>query len=397
MNMNVRRRKFLKGSAATLGALVIGGAAPFYFPRNIAKAQEGDTIKIGILHSLSGTIAIIETSLHNAELLAIEEINAKGGINGKKLEMVVLDTQADPQVGIQAVNRLVSVDKVPVFVTAWSGVVKAVAPIANDNKVVELSVGASSPDVAKLGDYVYTTFPLADVDLRAVAEYAATVMGKKKAAVLFVNNETGTGSAAVYRDAFVKAKGEIVAYEAYDQKATDFTGPLLKIRAASPEIIHLQGLVSESPQVIAQARQLGISVPITSYSGIYNLKLIEQLGSAAEGVIATSLAPGVDDLPAVKDYVARWQKEVGRPPNGLPYTQYLHDTPYLIAAVFASLDKKGLAATGESFRKEMLEIRTFDLPLTGRITLLDDHTVNKPVYLVEVKGGRWTPRALVGK
>ena len=131
-----------------------------------------------------------------------------GGINGKKLEMVVLDTQADPQVGIQAVNRLISVDKMPVFITAWSGVVKAVAPIANDNKVVELSVGANAPDIAKLGDYVYTTFPLADVDIRAVADYSAKDMGKKKAAVLFINNETGIGSADVYRDTFTKAGGD---------------------------------------------------------------------------------------------------------------------------------------------------------------------------------------------
>lgn len=353
------------------------------------------TYKFGLAMPLTGGQALYGNDQVKAAQWAVDAINAKGGVNGKKLEMIVLDTQADPQVGIQAVNRLISVDKVPAFVTAWSGVVKAVAPIANDNKVVELSVGANAPDIAKLGDYVYTTFPLADVDIRAVAHYSATEMKKKKAAVLFINNETGLGSAVVYRDTFTKAGGEIVAYESYDQKATDFTGPLLKIRASNPEIIHLQGLVAESPQVIAQARQLGITVPITSYSGIYNPKLIQQLGAAAEGVIATSLAPGVDDSPAVKDYVARWQKEVGRDPNGLPYTQYLHDTPYLVAAVFASMDKKGTPVTGENFRKEMLAIKTFDLPLSGKVEFSDDHTVNKPVYLVEVKGGKWSGKAVV--
>jgi urea ABC transporter urea binding protein len=110
--MNVRRRKFLKSSAGTLGALVIGGSAPFYFPRNIVKAQEGDTIKIGILHSLSGTIAIIETSLHNAELLAIEEINAKGGVNGKKLEPVIEDPQSLVQVFAEKAKKLLLNDKV---------------------------------------------------------------------------------------------------------------------------------------------------------------------------------------------------------------------------------------------------------------------------------------------
>ncbi len=381
------RRTGLKAAVA-FGALMLASGG--------VSAQQ-PTLKFGLAMPLTGGQALYGNDQVKAAQWAVDEINKKGGINGKKLEMVLLDTQADPQVGIQAVNRLVSVEKVPVFVTAWSGVVKAVAPIANDNKVVELSVGAASPDIAKLGDYVYTTFPLADVDIKAVANYSVKDMGKKKAAVLFINNETGIPAAAVYRDAVTKAGGQIVASESYDQKATDFTGPLLKIRAANPEIVHLQGLVSESPQVIAQARQLGINVPITSYSGIYNPKLIEQLGAAAEGVIATSLAPGAGDLPAVKEYVDRWQKEVGRPPNGLPYTQYLYDAPVMIAAVFSSMDMKGLPMTGENFRKEMLAMKTFDLPLTGKLQMSEDHTVNKPVYLVEVKNGKWTTKAIVGQ
>jgi branched-chain amino acid transport system substrate-binding protein len=381
------RRTGLKAAVA-FGALMLASGG--------VSAQQ-PTLKFGLAMPLTGGQALYGNDQVKAAQWAVDEINKKGGINGKKLEMVLLDTQADPQVGILAVNRLVSVEKVPVFVTAWSGVVKAVAPIANDNKVVELSVGAASPDIAKLGDYVYTTFPLADVDIKAVANYSVKDMGKKRAAVLFINNETGIPAAAVYRDTVAKAGGQIVASESYDQKATDFTGPLLKIRAANPEIVHLQGLVSESPQVIAQARQLGINVPITSYSGIYNPKLIEQLGAAAEGVIATSLAPGVGDLPAVKEYVDRWQKEVGRAPNGLPYTQYLYDAPVMIAAVFSSMDKKGLPMTGENFRKEMLALKTFDLPLTGKLQMSEDHTVNKPVYLVEVKNGKWTTKAIVGQ
>ena len=80
---------------------------------------------------------------------------------------------------------------------------------------------------------------------------------------------------------------------------------------------------------------------MSSYSAIYNPKVIEQLGKAAEGIIATSLAPGVTDLPAVARMSRAGVREVGREPNGLPYTQYLHDAPYMIAAVFASMDKKG--------------------------------------------------------
>jgi branched-chain amino acid transport system substrate-binding protein len=372
----------------TAAVLAVAFAAP-------APAQ--NAFRFGLAMPLTGSQALYGQDQVKAAEWAVAEINKAGGINGKKLEMIVLDTQADPQVGIQMVNRLVSVEKVPVFVTAWSGVVKAVAPIANDNKVVELSIGANSPDVAKLGDYVYTTFPLADVDITAVAKYAVASMGKKKAAVVYINNETGVVAAEVYKKAFTAAGGEVVAYEAYDPKATDFTGALLKVRSANPDMIHLQGLVSDTPQVIAQMRQLGLAQPISSYSVAYNPKLVQQLGAAAEGVIATSLAPGVDDSEAVKTYVARWTKEVGREPNGLPYTQYLYDAPYLIAAVLKSLDDKKMPITGENFRKEMLAMKSVDTPLTGKTTLSADHTVTKPVYLMEVKGGKWTRKAVVGE
>jgi branched-chain amino acid transport system substrate-binding protein len=382
------RRVGLKLAAAA--GLSLGLALSLTLP-----ASAEDVLKFGLAMPLTGSQALYGQDQVKAAEWAVAAINKAGGINGKKLEMIVLDTQADPQIGIQMTNRLVSVDKTPVFVTAWSGVVKAVAPIANDNKVVELSIGANSPDVAKLGDYVYTTFPLADVDVAAVAKYAATTMGKKKAAVVYINNETGIVAAEVYKKAFTAAGGQVVAYEAYDQKATDFTGALLKVRASNPDMIHLHGLVSDSPQVIAQMRQLGLNQPISSYSVAYNPKLVQQLGGAAEGLIATSLAPGVEDSDAVKAYVARWVKEVGREPNGLPYTQYLYDAPYLVAAVFKSLDTKKIPITGENFRKEMLAIKTFDLPLTGKTTLDDAHTVVKPVYLMEVKGGKWTKKAVV--
>lgn len=374
-------------------ALFVGAAALALAGAGSAMSQE--TLRFGMAMPLSGGQATYGQDQVKAAEWAVAAINAKGGVNGKKLEMLVLDTRADPQSGIQAANRLVSVDKVPAFVSAWSAVVKAIAPIANDNKIVQLSVGANSADIAKLGDYTYTTFPLAAIDITAVAKYAVKEMGKKKAAVIFINNETGIVAAQIYRDVFTKAGGQVVAYEAYDPKASDWTGPLLKIRAAQPDVIHIQGLVADTPQVIAQMRQLGLQQPVSSYSAVYNPKLIEQLGQAAEGVIATSLAPGVNNSPAVAAYVERWKKEVGREPNGLPYTQYLYDAPYIVAAVYKSLEDKKLPLTGENFRKEMLAIRSFDLPLTGKLTINDDHTVDKPVYLMEVKGGKWTEKALV--
>ena len=164
-------------------------------------------------------------------------------------------------------------------------------------------------------------------------------MGKKKAAVIYINNETGTVAAQIYRDVFTKAGGQVVAYEAYDPKASDWTGPLLKIRAAQPDMIHIQGLVADAPQVIAQMRQLGLSQPVSSYSAVYNPKLIEQLGKAAEGVIATSLTPGVTESPAVDAYVERWKRRSAASRTACPTHSISRRAPF-VAALFKSLDEK---------------------------------------------------------
>lgn len=360
-----------------------------------AQAPAKEPLKFGLAMPLSGSQALFGADQVKAAQWAVQDINDKGGVDGHPLEMVLLDTQADPRQGINAVNRLINVDKVPVFGTAWSAVVKAVAPVANRSKVLELSVGANSPEIAKLGDFVYTTYPLADVDVRAQARYAFNTLKKAKAAVLYIHNDSGVEGARVYRDAFEQAGGKVVAYEAYDAQATDYTGAILKVRSANPDIIHIQGLVSDLPQVVSQLRQLGLTQPLSTYSAGYNPKVIEQLGSAAEGLIVSALAPSAEQKPEVAKFVARWQETEKRVPNGLPYTQYLYDMPYLISALYDHLLKAGKPLTGDNMQKALIEIGKVELPLTGLLEITKDHRVNKPVYLYEVKGGKFTPLATV--
>ncbi|MBN8909146.1 MAG: ABC transporter substrate-binding protein [Rhodospirillales bacterium] len=205
-------------------------------------------------------------------------------------------------------------------------------------------------------------FPLAEVDVTALAKYTYGKLGKKRAAVLYINNDTGIGGAKIYRDVFTAAGGEVVAFEGYDPKATDFTGVLLKARVGNPDVVHIHGL-SELPQVIAQMRQLGMQQQITSYSAGYNPKLLSQLGPAAEGLIVTSLAPTSDSNPNVAKLLELW-KQVGRFPNGLPYLQYAWDSTVVVAQIYGWVDKNGLPMTGENCRKALLAIREFDLPMS---------------------------------
>lgn len=378
--VSIGRRSF--AATLTLAAALAGQPA---------LAQTKEPFTIGVALPTTGSAAPFGLDQVQALEWAVADINAAGGAGGRKLATVVLDTQARPQVGIDVVTRLVSVDKVQLVVSGFSAVAAAIAPVVNRSNVLTFIIGANSPRIAQMGDYVYTTYPLADVDLTLLAKYAREELKKTRAAILYLNDESGVYGSRVFRETFEKLGGTIAAFESYEPNSTDYTGAILKIRAANPEIVHLQGNAGDSPQAIAQLRQLGIRTPITSYTAAYNPVMVKQLGTQADGLIVASLAPGVADSPAVAAYVERWKKEKGREPNNVPVTQYLHDGAYIIKALVEHLDKTNTPLTGENLRKALLEVKTFKLPLTGDVTINENHTVNKPVYLLEVKGGAFTP------
>ena len=378
---------FKKFSVFSVFILIFG----LFIPK-IVHAEE--TLKFGMADPLTGPAAIFGKDQAQAVTWAVEDINAAGGVRGRKLEAIILDHQAKPEVGINAINRLVEVEKVPVFITAFSNVVKAVAPIANRTETLMFSVGANAPVIKELGDYVYTTFPLADVDMNKLPEYLIEKHGKKRAAVLFVNHETGIDGAKVFSEAFKRDGGDVVLFESYEQERSDFTGLVLKVKAAKPDIVHIHSVIRDFTAIVSQMRQLGLDVQVTSYQTAFNPKMIEELGEGAEGIIVTALAPSVEDNDNLQGYLDRWQAEENREPIGLPYTQYFHDAPYIIAELFGKLIDEGKEINGTNLRQALLEIKTFDLPLTNAVTFSDDHTVDKPVYYWQVKNGKFT---LIGK
>ena len=351
------RRKFLNTVLAA-PAMTFAHWSPF---ASSAFAADKEPFSYGVVLPLTGAAAPFGTDQVKAHTWAVEEINAAGGANGRKLNPIVLDSQAKPDVGVAAVTRLASVD---------------------------------SPRISKLGEYVYTTYPLADVDVTLLAKYAYEKLGARRGACIFVNDESGIYGAEVFRDAFKKLGGDIGAFESYEANATDYTGAVLKVRAANPQVVHLHGNASDTPIALGQMRQLGIAVPVTTNTAGYNPELIQKIGKAADGLIVATLAPGPKESAAVAKYVERWQREEKRIPNNMPNTQYVHDSAYLVKALVEEVDKAGKPFTGENMREALLKIRSFNLPLTETVKIEDDHTVKKPVYLIGVKDGKYTEMGL---
>ena len=378
----------IKRRRAAIAALLAGITVAATSPAHAAPPCE-EPIKFGLTDPLTGPFANFGKDQLQASEWAVEDINAKGGVDGCKLEIVAQDHEGKPETGIAVANRFIDVDHLPMFYGGFSAVVRAMAPVAERGKTLMLSVGANAPSIAHLGDYTYTSFPLAEVDMKAFGAYVHTVMGKQRAAVLYANNDSGVPGSRVFIQSFEQAGGKVILDEGYDPAQSDFTGLILKVRSANPDVIHVHGVNVDIITIMAQIRQLGIQTQLTSYQGAFSDAYAKQLGSAAEGLTVTSLAPTAEQNPNVAAFIERWQKEKGRPANGLPYTQYFYDVPYIVAGIVHYLHEKNLPISGDTMRQALLAVRTFDGPMTGPVTFNEDHTVKKPVYVWHVKDGRF--------
>jgi branched-chain amino acid transport system substrate-binding protein len=368
-------------------AMFAAGAAP----APATAVAQPDTYTFGLALPETGNDAPYGKDQTTWTAYAIDAINKAGGIGGKKLAMIVEDSQSDPKRGIAAFQKLTSVDKVPLVITAWSSVVVAIAPIAERQKVVELSVGATSPKIRTAGKFTVSSYPLGDVDMPFLAKFAVEELKLKKVAVIYINNDTGTPS-RVFINAFKKDGGQIVADEAHEPGAVDYSAQVAKIKATNPDGILIYSLTNESPRIVKQFCDAGLSkIPFLSYQAVSNPELIKQAGIAcSNNVYYTVKSPPLTG-PKVKEVETRFKKEAGRDVNGLDAAAHLYDAVYFIKALIEYLQKNDLPYTGESLRKAYESIRTFDLPLTGTMVLDQDNMAVAPVTVYKTTSGKFEP------
>ena len=256
--MAIKRRSFLRGGMA-LGAGAV--AAPYGFVRNIAKAQEGDTIKVGILHSLSGTIAIIERSLHNAELLAIDEINAAGGVMGKMIEPVVEDPQSMVQIFNDKAKKLLLEDQVIAVLGCYTSASRqSVLPVFEKYNGVLLY--PTLYEAQECSKNCFYTGAVPNQQLDDFVPWIINELGRKRFYLIGANyiypKETNRAVKALLK----KYGGEAVAEEYSPLGHTEFSTNINKIAAAEPDVV-FSDLVGD--QVVAfykQYRQFGITADI---------------------------------------------------------------------------------------------------------------------------------------
>lgn len=376
----MKRSRVLLAAAAVLVALVVVVAVwrPWV-------SRPAPPVRVGVLLPLTGEAAAYGEKGRKAVELAVDQVNAEGGINGRRVEVVFEDSAADPKTGATAMQKLVHSDGcVAVVGDVVSAVTLVAAPIAERNQVVLLSPTSSAPAITNAGEYVYRIWPSDLAEGRAVAELAAR-RGYKRVAVLHMNNEYGVAISNIFRETFERAGGAVVSAQGYAPDATDFRTALATAKAAKPDAVYVAGYFADSATVVRQAREIGLSVQFLGTTAVEDPKFLELAGEAAEGFIYP-LATGFDassEEPTAKAFVTAYRQRFGSDPAWVE--AHCYDAFMLLCRAM-----KGVSGdlTGASLKKAIDSLGEYP-GVTGVIKFDENGDVAKPIRFKQVRGRKF--------
>ena len=251
--------------------------------------DEDEPFRIGVMESLTGPGETYGTVANQAKQLAVDEINAAGGIDGRMIELVVEDSKCNSADAITAYNKLTDVEGVKIILgTSCSGAMLGAAPLAEEDGVILFSGLATNPDIAEAGDYIFRT-SMSDAQLGIDTGNLLWADGIRKLATI---NESTDYAEGVRRESvaqFEKRGGEVVGEERYPTDTTDFRSQLTKLINESPDALHVAAQAEfAGGTIVKQARELGFEGPIYSDVVVVGATALEIAGDAATGLKAVT-------------------------------------------------------------------------------------------------------------
>ena len=349
---------------------------------SVGAAEEGP-IKIGHFGSLTGKDAAFGVASRKGIVLAIEEINAAGGIAGRKVEYVGEDIQSKAGESATAVKKLISRDKVVAILggNPSSNSLEA-APLCQRAKIPMMAISSTNPKVTTIGDYIFRICFIDPFQGAVLGRFARENLRAQRVALLTPVTPYGIGLSNELRKKFTELGGEVVAEQKYAEGDKDFKAQLTTIRTFKPDVIAATGYYTEAALICKQARELGIEATFVGGDGWEAPQLTELGGAAVEhayystGFSADNAAPEVQDF--VRRFKARWNGEVPEALSALGY-----DAMKLYA------DAIGRAGTTEGPKLRDAIAATKDFPgVTGRTTIDAERNSSKPAVILQVRHGR---------
>ena len=379
----------MKRVSKVLTALVLGSVLAGLAAGCGGGEKKADTIKVGANLEMTGGSASYGISSKNAIELAFKEINEKGGINGKQLELVVADNKSEAAEATNAMQKLVSQDNVVAVIGPnLSSSVIAASAINNSAKVLDIAPMATNPYVTvdqasgKTKDFNYRTCFIDPFQGTVMAKFATAELGVGNAAVLIDNSsDYAKGLAQFFKENFVKEGGAVTAEESYLQKDTDFKATLTKIKATNPDFLYVPGYYQEVGLIVKQARELGMNMPIAGGDGWDSAKMPEIAGAAAlNNTYFSSLYSPEDSSDINKNYVAAYEKAYGQKPDVFAALSY--DSALLVAEAIKNAGSSEPAKISEA----MAKINGFS-GVSGSVTFDDKHNPVKSAVILEYIDG----------
>jgi branched-chain amino acid transport system substrate-binding protein len=344
---------------------------------NATDADAGATIKVGIYADLTGATSSFGQSTKNGIELAIEEINANGGVLGKKLQPILEDDQGRPEQAKTVVQKLISQDKVQVVLGEVASTNSlAAAPVAQDAKIPMISPSSTNPKVTQVGDYIFRVCFIDPFQGGVMAKFAATELKAKTAAIFGdVQSDYSKGLTQYFTEEFTKLGGKVLEEQKYTQNDTDFKGQLTSIRQLNPDVIYVPGYYGEVGIIVKQARELGMMQPILGGDGWDSPKLWDLGGPSLKDTYISNHYSVENPAPEIQKFVKAYEAKYQAKPDSLAALAY--DSAYILADAL----KRAGSADAAKLRDAIASTKDFK-GVTGNISINKDRDAEKPAVVL---------------
>ena len=353
----------------------------------VGMAGAQDAIKIGLLAPLTGQAAADGLSVQNSVKLAVEKVNAEGGVLGKKVELITYDDRADGKEAVALARKLIEQDKVVAVVGgSYSTPSRAMAPIFQEEKIPAVYAYAVHPDVTKAGNFNFRNGFLGMVEGKAAAYTAVKLLKAKKIALLISDNDFGRTLAEgfkMYIEKYAKGAATITSVQAYPMQEKDFKAYLSKIKDENVDAIFSSGYYFQTGPVVKQAREMGIKAHIIGEEGADSPKFLEIAGKSAEGFVIVTNLNRDDKRAQVQNFLKTFESRYKIQPDMVGASAY--DAFMIIVDGI----KRAKSVEGPDIRATIATLKDFD-GLTGQIKrFTPEGEVVKDVQVQTVKNGRF--------
>ncbi len=349
------------------------------------KKTNDNEILLGSYSSNTGATATFGIFQKRGIDMAVTEINAAGGINGKKIKHINYDNKSDNDETLAVVNRLISQDNVMAIIgEATSGKSKIGGQVAQQNKVVMLTSSATNPEVTKIGNYIFRACFIDPFQGYVMAKFMTENLKVKKAAILRdVKSDYSVGLADVFISEFKKMGGEIVADISYQEGDIDFKSQLTAIKAKKPDAIFVPGYYNEVALLARQLKDLGMKQPMLGGDGWSSPDLYKIAKDAINGHYFSNHYTTESKDPKTVEFVKKFKTQFNEDADVMAALAY--DATYMMAEAIKNATKDSKVLTRDSIREELANIKDF-YGVTGKMSMNAQRDAVKSAVVVKVEG-----------